>query len=65
MKGKVGRPKNVNRNGYHAMQIRRDTHQLLVAWQREQEKILGFRINKLDIIHIAIQMLIRNGLPKS
>jgi len=47
------------------MQIRRDTHQLLVAWQREQEKILGFRINKLDIIHIAVQMLIRNGLPKS
>ena len=65
MKKKVGRPKNVNRNGYHVMQMRADTNELLVAWQREQEKILGFRINKIDMVHIAVQMLIRNGLPKS
>ena len=63
MKKKVGRPK-LKKSNYQMMLLRKDTNDMILAWQTEHMEKKGYRISKIDIVHIALQSLVKNGLPK-
>ena len=63
MKKKRGRPKNLKGRGYKALQIRLETHDMLMAYQAKQKMRLGFNIPKLDLVDIAVKRLCDANLP--
>ena len=63
MKKKVGRPKQKKSN-YQMMLIRMDTNDMILDWQAEIKEKLGFKLSKIDIIHIGVEQLVKNGFPK-
>ena len=63
MKKKVGRPK-LKKSNYQMMLLRKDTNDMILAWQAEHMEKKSYRISKIDIVHIALQSLVKNGLPE-
>ena len=63
MKRKVGRPKKLSGRGYKALQIRIETHDLLMEYRAKQKERLGFNIPKLDLVDIAVRRLCDADLP--
>ena len=63
MKNKVGRPKNLKGRGYKALQVRIETHDMLMEYQAKQKERLGFNIPKLDLVDIAVRRLFDTDLP--
>ena len=63
MKKKVGRPK-LKKSNYQMMLLRKDTNDMILAWQAEHMEKKGYRISKIDIVHIAVRLLVKKGLPK-
>ena len=63
MKRKVGRPKKLIKRGYKALQIRIETHDLLMEYRAKQKERLGFNIPKLDLVDIAVKRLCDTSLP--
>ena len=63
MKRKVGRPKKLSGRGYKALQIRIETHDLLMEYRAKQKERLGFNIPKLDLVDIAVRRLFDTDLP--
>lgn len=43
------------------MAVRRDTYDLITAYQKEQLKKQGIHVRKIDILDIAIRTVIRHG----
>ena len=63
MKRKVGRPKKLVNRGYKALQVRIETHDLLMKYRAKQKERLGFNVPKLDLIDIAVRRLCDADLP--
>ena len=63
MKRKVGRPKKLIKRGYKALQIRIETHDLLMEYRAKQKERLGFNVPKLDLVDIAVRRLFDADLP--
>ena len=63
MKKKAGRPRNLKGRGYKALQIRCETHDMLMAYQAKQKMRLGFNIPKLDLVDIAVKRLCDANVP--
>jgi len=58
MKKKVGRPKSAKARGYKVIQIRSETDKMLVEYQEKIQQNRGYRVNKNDLMHIAIKRLV-------
>ena len=63
MKRKVGRPKKLVKRGYKALQVRIETHDLLMEYRAKQKERLGFNVPKLDLVDIAVRRLFDADLP--
>jgi hypothetical protein len=63
MKRKVGRPRKLSGRGYKALQVRIETHDMLMEYQAKQKERLGFNIPKLDLVDIAVRRLCDTSLP--
>ena len=58
MKRKRGRPRKLSGIKHKAVQIRSETHEMLVQYQDKIQQNRGYKVGKSDLVHIAVSRLV-------